>query len=220
MATKSKSTSVSYTQSVPTEQPPVESINSNIKTNTIMATTNKVTPDNVALSGVQLLRITPYVKGVLSTTDHYDMLNCVEDTTSFIKDENSSTDILNEQGGIIKRVTTQGLRNFNTETGDIQDSILEGLFGYLKTKEGRLIEPNSLAEIYCRIEVTFLGGTHKAIAPKVKLDPTVTIEAIRTGIARGILAGVCEDITETVTLPDDSTKEVKWSFAIEPIVTP
>ena len=182
-----------------------------------MATTNKMTNVKRVLTGAKLIRITPYVDGILSTTDHYELDEIVEDTTSVTKEEGDSTSILNEKGGSITTTYTQGLRQFAADLGDLQDAGLEGLFGWVKSKEGRLYEPSSMPELFCQIEIVFLGGAAKLTMPKVQMNSSVTFESLKSDIGRGKLAGTAQNVKETITLPDDETAEVEYSCYLEKV---
>ncbi len=187
-----------------------------------MATTNKVTANKLVLGGVQTMILTPYTSaGALSTSDHYELLDIVENTTTLTKEEGSETQILNEQGGVIKSLFTAGTRTFTANTGDLQESVLIGLFGFVKeSTTGRLIEPSALPEIFVQVEVTFGGGNAKMTCPKVQLNPSLTIESLKEGIAQGVITGTALDVTESVTLDGASTAtDVKYSFSITPLTS-
>ena len=173
----------------------------------------KVTNKNLVLGGVTKTVITPYDKttGELSA-DYYTLMSCVENTTAITQEEGSSTDILNEQKGVIKSIPSPGTRSFTTESGDIQENILVGLLGYHKAVDGAFVAPVGDPGIEAKVEVYFQGGEYKATCYKVALVTSLTIESMSEGIARGVIGGKLID----TDVSENGTPDIR-AFAIEPV---
>ena len=137
-------------------------------------------------------------KTVTLATDSYTLLDCIEGTTSMTKEEGDVTEIKSEQGQVIYALTTPGTRNFATEVADLQESVITGLFGFRKATDGMMIEPIGNPEIFAQIEVYFSGGVAKAVAYKAKLNPSVTLEGLNTGVGRGMLSATLMNIDKSV----------------------
>ena len=135
----------------------------------------KVTGTKQVFGGVQKIVITPYDSTGSLGSDTYTLLDCIEGTTSMTKEEGDTTEIKSEQGQVIYALNTPGTRNFSTECGNLQDSILTGLFGFRAGGTGELIEPIGDPNIEAKVEIYFAGGTAECIAYKVKLNPSVTL---------------------------------------------
>ncbi len=184
----------------------------------------KITGTKLVLGGVQKTVITPYASdGVTLGSDYYTLTDCVEGTTVIEQAESETTEILNEQGGVIKSLPTLGTRTFTTNSGDIQESVLTGLFGYwVHPNTGALIAPTADPGILAKVEVYFAGGTHRATCAQVSLANSLTIESLNEGIAQGVITGTLLNVTVDAVEADSSagTEAVdayEWSFAIEPV---
>ncbi len=184
----------------------------------------KVTGTKLVLGGVQKTVITPYDSdGATLGSDTYTLTDCVEGTTTIEQEESEITDILNEQGGVIKSLATMGTRSFTTNSGDIQESVLVGLFGYYKhPNTGALIAPTADPDIYAKVEVYFSGGLYKATCAKVSFANSLTIESLNEGIAQGVITGQLMNVSVAAVEADSSagTSAVaayEWAFAIEPV---
>ena len=129
----------------------------------------------------------------------FTLMDCIEGTTSMTKEAGDSTEIKSEQGAAIYVLTTPGTRVFATETGDLQESVLTGLFGFKKASDGMMIEPVGTPEIYAQVEIYFGGGTAKCIGYKVKLDPSVTLEGLNSGIGRGVISGTLMNVDKSAS---------------------
>lgn len=172
-----------------------------------------ITKDAIALGGIQKTVVTLYDADGTLTENVYTLLNCVEGTTSIVQEEGSSSDILNEQGGVILPLSTPGTRSFTTNTGDLQPDILKGLFGYredLTTKA--LISPIGNPNIAAKIEVYFAGGNYRATCYKVMLNTSLTIESLKEGIAQGVITGKLVAVN-VATTGDADIRE----FSIDPV---
>ncbi len=135
--------------------------------------------------------------GTTLSDNVFTLMDCLEGTTSMTKEAGDSTEIKSEQGAAIYVLTSPGTRVFATETGDLQESILTGLFGFRKATDGMMIEPIGAPEIFAQVEIYFSGGTAKCVGYKVKLDPTVTLEGLNAGVGRGVISGTLMNIDKS-----------------------
>ena len=157
--------------------------------------------------GVEKIVIKKYAEdGVTLDADTWTLVDSVQDTTSITTEDGDITTILNEKGGVIKTISKKDTKTFTTNSGDIQENLLVGLMGYTKAADGELVAPNYNPEIYIQATLYFQGG-NGVICHKIKLNPSVTLESLSSGIAQAVLTGTLEGVDVSIAKDGSDMRE-------------
>ncbi len=150
----------------------------------------------IILGGVTKVEITPFTdsEGLTPGSEVYDLTKIVADSTSITQDDNTINATDNEVSDepLFENVVL-GRYTFATTSGDIQDDILTGLFGFKKvTVEGKdaYCAPNTYSPKWAKVRVVF-GTLGALVCPRVKLSPKITASTLKTGIVQGEISGTC-----------------------------
>lgn len=143
--------------------------------------------------GVTEINLTPY-SGDAPGSDVYTLDNIVADTTTITQEENTTNAIEAETKDepLFENITL-GSYTFAASSGDIQASILTGLFGFTKGTDASndvYYAPSVYKPIWAKIEVKF-GETGSLVCPKVKLSCSINAASLKTGIVQGNINGTC-----------------------------
>lgn len=144
----------------------------------------------IILSGVKQVLFTPWDGDTLDLTgDRYDLQNLVGDTVSITQDDNDVNEIPCEtRDEPLYEAITLGKYQVTMESGDINPELLAVCLGF-KANAGNTIAyaPGSYVKKYAHIEVVM--DKMSFIVPRMLISPNLAIETLKTGIARGVIAG-------------------------------
>lgn len=157
----------------------------------------KITGIKKIEGGIEKIVIEKYVDEVTLATDTYTLVDSVKDTTSITTEDGDRNRILNESGKLIKEISTDDVKTFTTNSGDIQENVLVDLLGFVKKPDGEITAPLGNPNIYIRATLYFQGGS-KVVCHRIKLNPSVMLESLSSGIAQAVLTGTLErvDVSE------------------------
>ena len=175
----------------------------------------KMTGTKKVEGGIEKITLKKYnADGVTLGADTWTLTDSVQDTTSITQEEGDVTEILNEKGGIIKSISKRGTRTFTTNSGDIQEGLLVDLMGYTKAADGELVAPSGNPEIYVQATLEFQGG-NQVICHKIKLNPSMTLESLSSGIAQAVLTGKLEEVDVSTNKDGSDMREFGFKNAAE-----
>lgn len=144
----------------------------------------------IILSGVKKVLFTPWNGDTLDLTgDRYDLQNLVGDTVQINQDDNETTEVPCEtRDEPLYEAIKLGKYVVSMESGDINPELLHACMGFAMNPAKTIAyAPAAYAKTYAHIEVQMDGGSF--IVPRVLLGPKLNIESLKTGIARGTIAG-------------------------------
>ena len=144
----------------------------------------------IILSGVKKVLFTPWVGDTLDLTgDRYDLQNLVGDTVQITQDDNETSEVPCEtRDEPLYEAITLGKYQVSMESGDINPELLHVCMGFaMNAAKTIAYAPSAYSKKYAHIEIQMDGGSF--IVPRVLLGPNLNIESLKTGIARGTIAG-------------------------------
>lgn len=149
------------------------------------------------LSGVKKVIFTPW--GIDDTLDlendnRYDLQNLVGDTVSVTQDDNDTSEVPCEtRDEPLWEVITLGKHQVSMESGDINPALLSVCMGYGMSADGKIAyAPATYVKRYAHLEVVMDGA--RFIIPRFLISPKTNIETLKTGIARGTIAGTAYSV--------------------------
>jgi len=163
-----------------------------------MATVSFQNP--LILSGVKQVLFTPWVGDSLDLTgDRYDLQNLVGDTVSISQDDNESNEIPCEtRDEPLYEAVTLGKYAVSMESGDINPELLAVCMSYARNAAGTIAyAPASYSKKYAHVEVVMDGLSF--VVPRMLISPNLNIETLKTGIARGTIAGSAYSVDVSTT---------------------
>lgn len=153
------------------------------------------------LSGVKKVLFTPWgADDTLDLTgDRYDLQNLVGDTVSVTQDDNDVTEIPSEtRDEPLYEAITLGKYQVTMESGDINPELLAVCMGYaINAAKTIAYAPSSYSKKFAHIEIVLNGMSF--VIPRVQLSPKQNIETLKTGIARGTIAGTAYSVDIATT---------------------
>lgn len=146
----------------------------------------------IILSGVKQVLFTPWKEDDtldLESGVRYDLQNLVGDTVSITQDDNDVNEIPCEtRDEPLYEAITLGKYNVTMESGDINPELLAACCGFaLSADKNIAFAPGSYVKKYAHIEV--IMDKMSFVVPRVLISPNLAIETLKTGIARGVVAG-------------------------------
>lgn len=182
----------------------------------------------IILSGVKKVIFTPWTNSqsgyqdVLDLTGtRYDLQNLVGDTVSITQDDNDVSEIPCEtRDEPLYEAITLGKYQVSMESGDINPELLAACMGFAKDSAGNVAyAPASYKKVYAHIEIQMQEMNF--IVPRVLLSPNMSIETLKTGIARGVIAGSAYSVdVQTVSTVGSEKKRATPFFAAKSTFTP
>ena len=154
----------------------------------------------IIMSGVKKVLFTPWDGDTLDLTgDRYDLQNLVGDTVTISQDDNETNEVPCEtRDEPLYEAVTLGKYQVSMESGDINPELLHACMGYaMNAAKTIAYAPASYTKKYAHIEVQLEGGSF--IVPRIQLGPKVNIETLKTGIARGTIAGTAYSVDIATT---------------------
>lgn len=177
----------------------------------------------IILSGVKKVLFTPWTdsqngsQDVLDLTGtRYDLQNLVGDTVSITQDDNETNEIPCEtRDEPLYEAITLGKYQVSMESGDINPELLAACMGFAKNTAGTIAyAPASYKKVYAHIEIQM--SEMSFIVPRVLLSPNMNIETLKTGIARGTIAGSAYSVdVQTVATSGSEKKRATPFFALK-----
>lgn len=158
-----------------------------------MAKATPIDSGKVVFTGLKYMYITPWEEqedgtNVLSSNT-YEIVNIVGDTTSLEQEDNETTAIEHEFSGTpLYEAVTLGSRTFTAECADYQKEVLEKLFGW-ETQDDVVYAPSGYKTFFAAIELGFNSTDQVVVLPKVRLDSKVTLASMKTDIGRATISG-------------------------------
>lgn len=149
------------------------------------------------LSGVRKVIFTPWgADGTLDleNDNRYDLQNLVGDTVAITQDDNETSEIPCEtRDEPLYEVITLGKHQVTMESGDINPALLAVCMGYGLSQDGNIAyAPAAYTKKYAHLEVQMDEASF--IIPRFLLSPKTNIETLKTGIARGTIAGTAYSV--------------------------
>lgn len=176
----------------------------------------------IILSGVKKVLFTPWDDDTLDLTGtRYDLQNLVGDTVSITQDDNDTSEIPCEtRDEPLYEAITLGKYQITMESGDINPELLAVCMGFAKDSAGNIAyAPASYKKVYAHIEVQM--DKMSFVVPRVLLSPNMNIETLKTGIARGVIAGSAYSVDiQTVATSGSEKKRATPFFAVKTGTTP
>lgn len=147
----------------------------------------------IILTGVKKVLFTPWGDAEtldFSTATRYDLQHLVGDTVSVTQDDNETNEIPCEtRDEPLYQTVTLGKYNVNMESGDISPEFCSAILGFAKNAAGTIAyAPDSYSAKYAHIEIQMDKASF--ILPYVQVAPNLTIESLKTNIARAVVGGV------------------------------
>ncbi|MBR3467923.1 MAG: hypothetical protein IKH15_11985 [Bacteroidales bacterium] len=191
-----------------------------------MATVSFSNP--LILSGVKQVLFTPWTdsqngtQDVLDLTgDRYDLQNLVGDTVSITQDDNETNEIPCEtRDEPLYEAITLGKYQVTMESGDINPELLKVCMGYAaNTGNTMAYAPAAYTKKYAHVEVVMDGMSF--VVPRMLISPNLAIETLKTGIARGVIAGSAYSVdVQTVATSGSEKKRATPFFVVKSGTTP
>ena len=125
----------------------------------------------------------------LATATRYDLQHLVGDTVQVTQDDNETNEIPCETRDepLIETITL-GKYAVTMESGDVSPEFCAACLGFAKNSAGSIAyAPDSYTKKYAHIEVQMAEASF--ILPYVLLSPNMTIESLKTNIARAVVGG-------------------------------
>lgn len=172
----------------------------------------------IILSGVKKVLFTPWDGDSLDLTGtRYDLQNLVGDTVSITQDDNDTSEVPCEtRDEPLYEAITLGKYQITMESGDINPELLAVCMGYaVNAAKSIAYAPASYEKKYAHIEV--IMDKMSFVVPRVLLSPNMSIETLKTGIARGVIAGSAYSVDITTST---GYKRATPFFAVKAGVTP
>lgn len=167
----------------------------------------------IILSGVKKVLFTPWADDTLDLTgDRYDLQNLVGDTVSITQDDNETNEVPCEtRDEPLYEAITLGKYQVTMESGDINPELLHVCMGFaMKEDKSIAYAPSSYKKVYAHLEVVMADGSF--IIPRVLLSPNMAIETLKTGIARGVIAGSAYSVDVQTDATSGSEKKIATPF--------
>lgn len=152
------------------------------------------------LSGVKEVLFTPWDGDNLDLTgDRYDLQNLVGDTVTVSQDDNDTNEVPCEtRDEPLYEAITLGKYQVSMESGDINPELLNACMGFaINAAKNLAYAPASYSKKYAHIEIVLDGMSF--VIPRVQLSPKLNIESLKTGIARGTIAGTAYSVDVSTT---------------------
>lgn len=148
--------------------------------------------DRVVFANLAYIRITPWTtENSGPDGDTYDVTEVVADTTSVEQAENESNALEHEFSSAPLYENVQlGDKTFACESIDLQNAVLQGLFGWTVTEAGAYA-PVAYKPLYATIEMGFNSNEDVVVLPKVLLNSRAVIASMKTDASRANITGTC-----------------------------
>lgn len=140
---------------------------------------------------------------------------------SITQDDNDTSEIPCEtRDEPLYEAITLGKYQVTMESGDINPELLAACMGFAKDSAGNIAyAPASYKKVYAHIEIQM--DKMSFVVPRVLLSPNMNIETLKTGIARGVIAGSAYSVDiQTVTTVGSEKKRATPFFAVKAGTTP
>ena len=145
----------------------------------------------MVFKGAKNLIITPYTASDTLGTTSYDIRSIVADSISIEQDDNTvnSKDAEFFDTPLIEN-TQLGKFQFSATCIDMQNTIMQKLFGCTVTDGGIVTFPSSYEDLYVLARIVFVDSeSNDIIIPKLRLNSKLVIGTLKTGSAEGTIQG-------------------------------